>query len=913
MTKNSATLALPLDLPLEMPAAPTAAQPVNESGAKDPSTMPSALTPVMQQYWNLKKANPDCLLFFRMGDFYELFYDDAVTAAPVLDIALTSRNKDADDEVPMAGVPVHAYEAYIPKLIKAGFRVAVAEQMEDPAAAKKRAGSKAVVDRQVVRILTPGTLTEDTFLESNASNYLAVLAEQAGHFALSWCDLSAGQPMLQSAEIDGLSALLARVNPAELVISDRLLGRAELNEILRPFKESLTPLPQARFEPENAVLTATRYYNVASLDSFGNFARTETTALGVLIDYIALTQKQQTLLLTRPQLAAANGLLAIDAATRRNLELAQTLQGSRKGSLLGVIDRTQTHAGARLLGEMLAAPLCDVAVIAERADRVAFFAGEMELRKQLRASLKNSPDMPRALTRLALKRGGPRDVQIVRAGLETAMATGTLLDRMAGGKLGTALLTLRRELGEHSGLIEKLKNALRDDLPVQARDGGFVAAGFSPQLDELVALRDDGKKLIAALQAKYLQATKIPTLKIRYNQVIGYHIEVSPAQADKLMQPPFNAEFIHRQSLVSAVRFTTTELAELERKVSESAERALALEMQIFDQLVEEVMQRFTVIRGAAEALAAFDVAASLADLAIEQKWVRPVVDDSFAFKIDAARHPVVEAALAADGGTPFMPNSCNLSPGQRLWLITGPNMAGKSTFLRQNAIIAILAQIGAFVPAQAAHIGVVDKLFSRVGAADDLASGRSTFMVEMIETAAILNQATPRSFVILDEIGRGTATFDGLSIAWGSLEYLYHHNSCRGLFATHYHELTQLQDQLPDLRTAHAKVKEWEGKIIFLHEIAPGSADRSYGIHVAELAGLPAGVIARARVLLQELEKKQDGGITVAPVNPAQLAQMPAAKYSDAEKALAKLDPDQLSPREALDALYRLKQLAKG
>ncbi|MBI3420160.1 MAG: DNA mismatch repair protein MutS, partial [Proteobacteria bacterium] len=835
--KTQASLALPLDLP-------------------------TALTPVMAQYQRLKDAHPGCLLFFRLGDFYELFHDDALSAAPVLDVALTKR-----EDVPMCGVPVHAYEAYLPKLIRAGFRVAIAEQMEDPDAAKKR-GTRVLVDRQVVRIITPGTVTEDSFLEARANNYLAVMALAGGEFGLAWCDLCEGTPYVASASREGLNALLARVNPGELVVPETLREKEDWHEFLRERRDALTLLPQSRFDSANAEARALSQYGVKSLEAFGNFSRAGTAALGVLIDYIALTQKQK-VNLNPPQAAAEKSAMAIDAATRRNLELTQTLSGSRKGSLLEAIDITCTSGGARLLADQLCAPLCEVAGIERRLQRVDFFAGQADLRGKIRALLKTCPDLSRALARLALSRGGPRDLAALRAALEVGAQLGTLLDTWAKAKPNADLQALRRELGDYAALAEKLGRALKPDLPILTRDGGFIAAGFSPALDEFITLRDDSKKLIAGLQAKYVAATKIANLRIRHNQVIGYHVEVTPTQADRLLSQP--KIFIHRQTLQSGVRFTTTELAGLERKVSEAGDKALALEMEIFAQLCEDVLARNDNLRATCAALASFDVATSLAELAVTRRWCRPRVDDSHAFHIEKGRHPVVEAALAlAAAGEAFTANDCNLGAESRLWLVTGPNMAGKSTFLRQNALIAALAQMGSYVPAQAAHLGVVDRLFSRVGAADDLARGRSTFMVEMVETAAILNQASEKSLVILDEIGRGTATFDGLSIAWAAVEYLYHHNRCRALFAAHYHELTALKEQLPALYCATALVREWEGNIIFLHEVKGGVADRSYGIHVAQLAGLPGPVITRATGILQALEKKEGGGkITLSAVQP--------------------------------------------
>lgn len=874
--------------------------------------IPSSTTPMMAQYWQLKNAHPDCVLFFRMGDFYELFFDDAVKAAPILDVALTRRGQHEGEDVPMCGVPVHAYESYLSRLIKAGLRVAVAEQMEDPAAAKKR-GGKTLVERQVIRIMTPGTLTEDAFLEATRSNYLAVLAESAGQLALSWADLSAGQPFVQDVTHDELSATLSRLQPAELVVADTMLAREDMKGALAPYKNILSSLPGARFDRDNAKAVALSYYNVASLDAFGSFTSASATALGAFIDYMRLTQKQDRLNLLPPQATKLDGLLAIDPATRRNLELHEALAGGRKGSLLASIDRTVTGAGARLLADDLAAPLTDLNEIEKRQNRVAFFVNEPALREKIRAALKASPDMPRALTRISLKRGSPRDLQIVRLALEAATAIKFVLNSH-GGQADADIKNLAAQLGEHSALIELLAKALKTELPLLARDGGFIAPGYHAALDAYQSLSSDSKRHIATLQGQYSHDTKITTLKIRHNYVIGYHVDVTAAQAEKLMVPPFNATFHHRQTLSGSVRFSTAALAELEGKMAESASRALALELQIFDDLCVHIMQRFDGLRACANALAVLDVSAALADLAHTQKWCRPKIDNSLAFHIEKGRHPVVEEALHKEAQH-FTVNDCDLSPEKRLWLVTGPNMAGKSTFLRQNALMVVLAQMGSFVPAAAAHIGIVDRLFSRVGAADDLARGRSTFMVEMIETAAILNQAGARALVILDEIGRGTATFDGLSIAWGSLEYLYHQNKCRGLFATHYHELTALSDHLPHLHCATAKVREWQGEIIFLHEVGQGVAAGSYGLHVARLAGLPAPVLARAATLLYEFEKNRSGNkAAIAPVAAEHFAAPTALPHPTLlEKTLAAIDPDALSPKDALEVMYRLKGMIKG
>ena len=890
------------------------AQPSFFTEPAESQTIPTSLTPMMQQYWELKNAHPECLLFFRMGDFYELFYEDAVKAAPVLDIALTRRGKnEGGEDVAMCGIPVHAYEAYLPKLIRAGFRVAIAEQMEDPEAARARAktqkGGKALVTRQIIRIITPGTLTEDSFLDSAASNYLAVLAEVAGEVSVAWCDLAQGIPTVQSVDWANMPALLSRINPAELVVSEKIKADEAQYEFLETYKDIISFAPNVRFDSEAAKRAVLRQYSVTSLDSFGSFSKNETTALGVLLDYIALTQKQQISLLQPPRLASVSGVLAIDAATRRNLELTQSLDGGRKGSLLATIDRTQTNAGARLLAEHMAAPLTDVAAIAARLSRVECFVQHNDWRDALRAMLKACPDLPRALTRLSLGRGSPRDLAIVRVSLESATKLRFFMHQNAHA-LNDDLKGLATQLGEHSSLIDVLSRALKTELPFLARDGGFIAAGYYVPLDELVSLRDDSKKLIAGLQNKYVHETKIQTLKIRHNNVIGYHVDITPTQADKLLQPPFNQDFIHRQTLSSSVRFTTNELAELERKTSEAGDKALQIELQLFDELVQRVLGVFDALRIAADAMAQLDVATALAEIASEQQWCKPVIDDSTAFEIQKGRHPVVEASLKQRSQS-FIANDCNLSADSRLWLVTGPNMAGKSTFLRQNALLVVLAQMGSFVPAVSAHIGIVDKLFSRVGAADDLARGRSTFMVEMIETAAILHQATPKSLVILDEIGRGTATFDGLSIAWGSLEYLYHHNQCRGLFATHYHELTVLRDQLPQLRCATAKVKEWNNEIIFLHEVGEGIAESSYGIHVAQLAGLPVPVIERAGHILHQLQSGQDQKTAIVPSKSQDFIAKRVIEKSALDKAFEALNLDELSPKEALDKLYALKKLS--
>jgi len=899
---------------------------------------------MIAQYLEVKAQHPDGLLFYRMGDFYELFFEDAHAAAEALDITLTHRGQHRGAPVAMAGVPVHAAESYLARLIRQGFKVAICEQMEDPAAAKKR-GHKAVVRREVVRVVTPGTLTEDELLDSRRPNHLAALAASgrgATQLALAWVDVSTGSFEAQPVTATELPAALARLAPGELLLPERLMQRPDLFELLADWKAALSPLPDTRFDAANAEARLRELYEVALLDAFGAFGAAELAACGALVDYVALTQKGALPHLHPPRRVAPDSVMAIDAATRRNLELTEALAGGRAGSLLATIDRTRTGPGARLLARRLGAPLTDPAEIGRRLAAVGHLVGAPELRDSLRRCLGRCPDLERALSRLTVGRGGPRDLAALRDGLAAAAEIqGLLLGTGDAATLPEALRAVAGDLGPHDGLVDRLTRALAPDLPALVREGGVIAPGYAPELDEQRRLRDESRRLIANLQARYARETGIAGLKIRHNNVLGYFVEVTPRQAESL---PNDGGFVHRQSLASAVRYTTAELSELERDIAAAGDKALALEQRLFQDLVDEATTRAAPIAAAAGALAAVDVAAGLADLAAAEGWCRPTVDASTAFEVRGGRHPVVEQALRRENADPFVANDTDLS-GQaggdgRLWLLTGPNMAGKSTFLRQNALIALLAQMGSFVPAAAAHLGVVDRLFSRVGAADDLARGRSTFMVEMVETAAILNQAGPRALVILDEIGRGTATFDGLSIAWACVEHLHARNRCRGLFATHYHELTRLAARLPGLACRTMRVKEWKGRVVFLHEVVPGAADRSYGIHVARLAGLPRAAVRRAEEVLKLLERSDQGGALASladdlplfagaapeaadgPATPAEAdadATSPAADGPDdpgAEAALARLravNPDDLTPRAALDLLYALRRDLDG
>ena len=885
---------------------------MNDSALTPPEPLDAPTTPLMAQYLAVKRAHPDALLFYRMGDFYELFFDDAVKAAAALDIVLTKRGTHLGEPISMCGVPIHAAEGYLNRLIRAGFKVAVCEQTEDPAEAKKR-GGKSVVRREVVRVVTPGTLTEDGLLESRSHNYLCALADAGSQLGLAWVDISTGQFRAQSVARAGLAAALARLDPTEILLPERLLAQSDLFELFQDWKSALSPLPNARFDSENARLRLQTFHKAAALDAFGAFTRAEVAAAGAILDYVELTQQGKMPRLSNLARIGAGAILEIDQATRRNLELARTLSGERQGSLLAIIDRSVTGGGARLLADWLAAPLTDVAAIAARQDAVEYLGNEVRLREDIRATLKAAPDLERALQRLALDRGGPRDLAAIRDGLKAAHAIKADYTTARFGAPPVLLLKSIAELGTHDDLIDRLERALAPELPLLSRDGGFIAAGYLPELDQWRSLRDDSRRLILELEARYRADLGITSLKIKHNNVLGYFVEATAVQADKVK--PDN-RFIQRQSTANAIRFTTVELGELETKISQAADKAVALELRLFADLVGEVTLRADGIAKAAQALALNDVAAGLAELAAAEGWTRPKVLADSVFRVARGRHPVVEVALRRQAEGPFVANDCDLSAGARLWLVTGPNMAGKSTFLRQNALIVILAQMGSNVPAERCEIGVVDKLFSRVGAADDLARGRSTFMVEMVETAAILNQATPRSLVILDEIGRGTATFDGLSIAWATLEHLHDVNQCRALFATHYHELTSLAARLPELKPHTMKVMEWQGQVKFLHEIAPGAADRSYGIHVAELAGLPPAVIQRAQEVLSTLEKGEQAGALAKladdlPLFSAVLAPAKGGGLSEPsalERALAEINPDELSPKEALEMLYRLR-----
>ncbi len=868
-----------------------------------PSPATSPVTPMMAQYLVLKAEAGDCLLFYRMGDFFELFFDDAKAAAQTLDIALTSRGEHGGVPIPMCGVPAHASEAYLARLIRAGHRVAIAEQTESPAAAKAR-GGKTLVNRAIVRFVTAGTLTEESLLDSRRSNILAAIGEAAGVMAVASVDISTGRLSVAACTNDGLDAEVARIDATEIVArpvtAERVAGAIIFDH--------------DDFSSNRAEVRIKAHFGVATLDGFGlsgtGSGRAELSALGGLIAYLDHVGRGTIPFLQPPVRTTAETHLAIDPATRESLEICQTQGGARAGSLLATVDRTVTAAGARLLAEDLAAPLLGTDAIGARLDLVGWLAGDGHARAALRATLRAMPDIGRALGRLCIGRGSPRDLGQVRDGLNEARL---LREKLRDVESPPALLgALLPALEGHGALVDMLTRALVATPPTEASNGGFIAEGYDAALDDLRRMSSDGRRAVAALEARYRDQTGIAALKIRHNGVLGYHVEVPAKHGDALMVA--DSGFTHRQTLAGVVRFNEPQLHEEATRIAQAGGHALAAETAHLEELTEAVTARRDAIALAAAAIARLDVAAALAERAVEGNWCRPMFVPGRVLEIDAGRHPVVEAALAPSG-TPFVANDCTMGEQDRLWLVTGPNMGGKSTFLRQNAIIVILAQAGGYVPAARALLSPVDRLFSRVGASDNLAKGRSTFMVEMVETAAILSQATENSFVILDEVGRGTSTYDGLAIAWAVVEAVHESNKCRCLFATHYHELTRLAETLPALSLHNVRAREWKGELVLLHEVTSGPADRSYGLAVARLAGLPSPVVGRAKAVLAKLEagKAKTGGIAAGLDDlPLFAAAMPAEPppVDRLREALSAIDPDALTPREALDALYRLTRL---
>ena len=885
-------------------------------------------TPAMERFLELKREHSEYVLFYRMGDFYELFFDDAVKVAEAIGLTLTTRSKLGDKEIPMCGVPFHAYEMYLSKLIKYGFKVAIAEQIEDPKEAKKRKGASAIVRRDVVRLVTAGTLTEETMLDAKKNNFIVSSYVREREIGLAWIDISTGAFFMQRTEVgkqkpvDVLSSALSRFEPEEVLFEDRLLEKPEYIPLFGEYKDKLAMRSKTFYNYESAVNTLLKAFNVKTMDSFGDFSKSELIAAGVLLSYVETTQKGKLPRIQMPKHIVGDDIMEIDSSTRRSLELLSSSCASGT-SLLKVMDRTVTGVGARLLAERLAMPLLDINKINDRFDCVQFFIDNPMVRKEVREALRKCMDAERAIGRLSLERGGPRDLYDLAATLRIVPRIREAIIGFKAFQMDSIyqetpkyLFELVKNFYNHSELVSNITDVLIDDretLPILVRNGGFIRDGAYAPLDYLKNIKTASEPKVEELRRLYVDLTGVSSLKVKNNSIIGYYVEVPSKNANPLLE---NKMFIHRQSVLNAIRFTTSDLMELEKEVLSAEEEALKVELELFEKLREFALGQGDYIIRTAEILAEIDVAQAMAELASECNYVRPVVDESLDFEVVEGRHPVVEAALKSKGDGCFVGNDLNLKyDDDRIWLLTGPNMAGKSTFLRQNALIAIMAQVGSYVPAKSARIGVVDRVFSRVGASDDLARGRSTFMVEMVETAAILNRASKRSFVILDEIGRGTATFDGLSIAWAVVEQLAEVNKCRTIFATHYHELTKLKDRLESLSLRCMKIKEYNGEVVFMHEVMSGAADRSYGIHVAKLAGLPELTIKRAEQVLKLLEEeKQNKVMSSVDLDLPLFQVLCQEEKKDEENPLVQelklIDVDALSPREALNVLYSLKDM---
>ena len=868
------------------------------------------VTPMMAQFLEVKAQYADSLLFYRMGDFYELFFDDAIKASKALGITLTKRGQYSGNDVPMCGVPAHASENYLLELISQGFKVAVCEQMESPLEAKKR-GPKSVVKREVVRLVTPGTITEESLLDSSSNNYLLSFSEIRSEGSIAWVDMSTGELTTATCPKSKLFSEISRLSPSEFIIVDNTYD--DIINLVKEIQLPITPLGKSSFDSVSAEKRLESIYGVSSLDSFGSFSRSEISAMGALVDYLDITQKGRLPFLRTPLKEQTDKVLQIDPATRKNLELLRNLQGEKAGTLLSTINKTKTAGGTRLLERWVSAPSTELEVITERSDSVSLFYNQVELLKDIREVLKTTPDLERVLSRLSLDRSGPRDLSSVK---DSLLAATRVRDILSNLKLPKLIKTHFSNLTSFSKILTELNASLIDNPPHLIKDGGFIKEGFSKDLDQNRRLRDDSRKIIASLQSDYVEKTNISSLKIKYNKVLGYFVETTSNHADKMFSTESADLFIHRQTTANSIRFTTVELSELETNILNAANKISEIEKELFNQIKALVLSKIVNLKFLASALTIIDVVSSLGALARDSKWVKPTINMSRDFKIVDGRHPVVESSLANMDGSGFISNTCDLTAEEnasQIWLLTGPNMSGKSTFLRQNALIAILAQIGSYVPAKTAQIGVLSQVFSRVGASDDLARGRSTFMVEMVETAAILNQADNRALVILDEIGRGTATYDGLSIAWATLEHLHNENKCRALFATHYHELTATSEQLEGVKNATVSVKEWNGEIVFLHTVIKGSADRSYGVQVAKLAGLPLSVIKRAQNILTSLEdsSKTSSIVDELPLFSQALAQSSNTNKEDPLKSvLDKISPDSLTPKEALELIYKLKDV---
>ena len=888
-------------------------------------------TPSTRQYLDIKSEYAEYILFYRVGDFYELFFDDAIKASKALDILLTKKGSYKGEPIPMCGVPYHAYESYLAKLIKQGFKVAICEQMETPEEAKKRGGSKALVERKVVRLVTPGTLTEDHILDARKNNYLVCCVQNEKNYGFAWVDLSTGDFFTRNIDFnigeqaDVLQSFLSYIDAEEIVVSDLSLRDSSIFNVLRHYQQKLTVLPQARFNLISSQKMLEKFYHIQTVEAFGSFSKHEIIAAGIALDYIEATQKGKLPQLKHPVQYNQSKILELDAATRQSLEVIKTSNADKRYTLLNTINRTITPVGSRLLNYRLANPSVDIDVINQRLNMIDFFIKAPKIRKTIREYFQQIADVEKIIARMSLNRCPPNELFQLGITLSYIPKIKNLINNietydLSLEKVPDEIDTLLKSLADFSVLVTEIGDALNeyDDLPTKTNIGGFIRPGYNATLDQLHELKTNQKTAVNELEKKYIDETGIQNLRIRSTSILGYFIEVPAKMAKDMIQLP---QFLHRQSVLNAARFTTVELNEMEQEINSADDKALALEFSLYDNLIDKTLCVTTDIYNAAQVFAELDIASSLADLAVEKKYCRPIIDNSHDFIIKDGRHPVVEKSIEKSFEGTFVGNDCNLNNNDnRIWLLTGPNMAGKSTFLRQNAIIILLAQMGSYVPCSYAKIGVVDKIFSRVGASDDLSRGRSTFMVEMVETAAILNQATERSFVILDEIGRGTATYDGLSIAWAVVEHLHEINKCRTLFATHYHELTVLSNKLKQLSLHCMKIKEFNDNVIFLHQVINGAADRSYGIHVAKLAGIPKLTISRAEQILQSLEQNPNRTSINDIENDLPLFAALKKQDKKEEKISEKpnpiidminaIEPDSLTPKDALDKLYELKKI---
>ena len=871
------------------------------------------LTPMMIQYLDIKKKTNNCLLFYRLGDFYELFFDDAKIAAPVMDVVLTRRGRHDGLDIPMCGVPIHSSDMYLSRLTRAGFKVAVCEQVELPSEAKKR-GPKSIVKREITRIVTAGTITDESLLEAKKNNFLLSLSWRRDEVGAAWVDISTGEIGIEKlASVSDIKALVSRLDPAEILASDLAKEESFFLNIVNDFSSYLTYLPNSKFSLEASIENLRSYYGVATLDGFGNFSDIEVIACGVLLNYISESQSGQIPPLTRPNKIESNNVMSIDVATRRNLEILASLSGERRGSLIDSVDKTLTSSGARTLASDLNAPLTSCEEIKKRHDIISLFISDQNLLDNIKKELSITPDHARSLSRVGVERAGPRDLEIIRKGLHQSQKIQFLLSSNISYQKIKMIKKLVAGLSINKELLNTLEIALSDQLPINVKEGDFIREKFDKSLDDLREIRDKGHIKIRDMEKIEREKTGISSLKIKYNNIWGYFIEVTANASETLKNKSSFERYIHRQTLSNAIRYSTADLIDLASKISHARERAIGLELEIFTDLSRKVMSCSDVIYNSSKNLARIDVFSSWASYALSNSAIQPEVLDSLDFDIKSGRHPVIEQSLSND----FVTNDCKIGKDKKanIWLLTGPNMAGKSTFLRQNALMVIMAQAGGYVPAQYAKIGIVDKLFTRIGAADDISRGRSTFMVEMIETASILNQASKNSLVILDEIGRGTATLDGLAIAWSVAEYLHETRHCRTLFATHYHELTELEKRFDRVSLRTLKVKRWKEELIFLHEVIEGTADSSYGIHVAKLAGLPEIVTQRAKKMLTRLENENvsKGGLSLYDPNFNKemdqfnnLEKIPK-NYSEIIDSIDQCDPDNMTARDALNFLYFL------